>query len=89
MPELIYTQGFVEDLARVQLASKREEIFGHIDLLADFPELGSANVPESIMQSYGIRIRRLAANPFLIIYEYREDEDAVYLLGLDHQRTAW
>ncbi len=89
MPSLIYTEGFADDMAQVELASKRQEIFRHTDLLSEFPELGSRNLPRSIVQTYGDSVRKLAVKPFLIIYEYREDEDIVYILGLDHQRAAW
>ena len=89
MPELMYTEGFIEDIEQVELESKRKEIFGITDLLSDFPELGSNNLPASIFDCYGGSVRKLAVRPFFIIYEYRESEDAVYLLGLDHQRAAW
>ena len=89
MPELMYTEGFIEDVVQVELESKRKEIFGITDLLSDFPELGSNNLPASIFDCYGGSVRKLAVRPFFIIYEYRESEDAVYLLGLDHQRAAW
>ena len=89
MPELMYTEGFIEDIVQVELESKRKEIFGITDLLSDFPELGSNNLPASIFDCYGGSVRKLAVRPFFIIYEYRESEDAVYLLGLDHPRAAW
>lgn len=89
MPELMYTEGFIEDIVQVELESKRKAIFGITDLLSDFPELGSNNLPASIFDCYGGSVRKLAVRPFFIIYEYRESEDAVYLLGLDHQRAAW
>ena len=89
MPELMYTEGFIEDIVQVELESKRKEIFGITDLLSDVPELGSNNLPASIFDCYGGSVRKLAVRPFFIIYEYRESEDAVYLLGLDHQRAAW
>ena len=79
MPELMYTEGFIEDIVQVELESKRKEIFGITDLLSDFPELGSNNLPASIFDCYGGSVRKLAVRPFFIIYEYRESEDAVYL----------
>ena len=85
----MYTEGFIEDIVQVELESKRKEIFGITDLLSDFPELGSNNLPASIFDCYGGSVRKLAVRPFFIIYEYRESEDAVYLLGLDHQRASW
>lgn len=89
MPELIYTEGFIEDAKVIALESKLAEVRASVDLLADFPELGSQSLPEFIVHLYGNRVRKLAVKPFLVIYEYRPEENEVYLLGLDHERTAW
>ena len=40
MPELVFTEGFIEDARVVALEGKLAEIRGTIDLLGDFPELG-------------------------------------------------
>ncbi|HIW75639.1 MULTISPECIES: type II toxin-antitoxin system RelE/ParE family toxin [Gordonibacter] len=89
MPELIYTEGFVADVAQIRFESKRNEIKRRVDLLSGFPELGSPNLPRSLVEQYGDTVRKLVVSPFLIVYEYHEDEDTVYLLGLIHQRSAW
>lgn len=88
MVRIIYTDAFIEDMLGVKLASKRDEILGKVDLLSDFPDLGSANVPKSIRQEYGSSIRKLVVSPFDIVYEYDQDAQAVYVLGLVHQRAA-
>lgn len=88
MARLVYTEGFVDDLARVERASKRDEIFHYAAMLADFPKAGSPNVAASVVEEYGSALRKLAVRPFLVVYEYREDEDAVYFLGLVHQKKA-
>ncbi len=88
MASLVYTEGFVDDVARVELPSKRAEIFHYAAMLADFPEAGSPNVAASVADEFGNGIRKLAVRPFLIVYEYREVDDAVYFLGLVHQKRA-
>ena len=57
MPELMYTEGFIEDIVQVELESKRKEIFGITDLLSDFPKLGSIFSPASIFDCYGGSVR--------------------------------
>lgn len=89
MPKIFYTEGFINDVAQVETVGKRNEIRRKVDLLSDFPDLGSSNLPRSITVRYGNTVRKLIAPPFLIVYEYHRDEDAVYVLGLDHQRSAW
>lgn len=89
MAELIYTEGFITDMIKVEQATKRAEIMRTVDLLSSFPELGSSNMPLSIRERFETKIRKLAVNPFLVIYEYDQQNDAVYIYGLDHQREAW
>ncbi len=88
MARLVYTEGFADDVARVELTRTREEIFRHVAMLADFPKAGSSNVATSVIDEFGSDIRKLAVRPFLIVYEYREAENVVYLLGLVHQKRA-
>ena len=87
MYEIRYTEAFIEDAASVSLESKRHEIRRRVEQLASFPEMGSANLPESIRARYGSDVRKLVVNPFLVIYEV--SDDAVEMLGIVHQRAAW
>ena len=88
MARLVYTEGFVDDVARVELPGKRDEIFRYVAMLADFPEAGSPVVAASVADRFGNGVRKLAVRPFLVVYEYRKAEDAVYFLGLVHQKRA-
>ena len=89
MPEIRYAEQFIEDAASVRLATKRQELRSRIEQLADFPKIGSPNLPESVVRQYGDNVRKLAVNPFIVIYEIDKDDDAVNVLGLIHQRAAW
>lgn len=89
MSELIYTEGFIADIAQIRFESKRNEIKRHVDLLSGFPELGASTLPRPLVEQHGTTVRKLVVSPFLIVYEYREEEDVVYLLGLIYQRSAW
>ena len=89
MADVVYTDAFIEDMLSVQLEDKRNEIFQRVDLLSSFPELGSANIPNSIAKRHGDNMRKLVVDPFDVVYEYSPSEDAVYVLGLIHQRAAW
>lgn len=89
MAEVVYTEQFASDLALVELDSKVDEILSLTDLLEEIPELGSKNLPASIRRSYGESVRKLVVDPFDIVYEYDQDAEAVYVLGIVHQRAAW
>ena len=89
MARLVYSDAFIEDMTTVALASERNEIFDKADLLSDFPDLGSANVPSSIRSRFGDSVRKLVVSPFDIVYEYDRASESAYLLGLVHQRAAY
>lgn len=89
MAKLVYADAFLNDLVAVEQASKRDEIFDKVDLLADFPDLGSANLPVSILSRYGTTVRKLVVSPFDVVYEYDPASDEVHVLGLIHQRSAY
>ena len=89
MPEIRYAEQFIADAQSIRLASKREEVKRRVEQLADFPEIGSANLSESIVERYGPNVRKLVVNPFLVVYEIDAPADAVNVLALIHQRAAW
>ena len=89
MPKIRFSEQFINDVAKVRESKKRAEIRKFIDLLEDLPEIGSANLPDSIISEYGDNVRRLVVNPFLIVYEYEKDSDLVNVLGLIHAKQAW
>ena len=89
MARLVYADAFIEDMTAVELSSKRDEIFDKIDLLSDFPDLGSANIPTSIRLRFGSSVRKLVVSPFDVVYEHDQASDSVNVLGLVHQRAAF
>ena len=89
MPEIRYAEQFIENAASVRLATKRQELRSRIEQLAEFPEIGLPKLPESVVRQYGDNVRKLVVNPFIVIYEIDENDDAVNVLGLMRQRAAW
>ena len=88
MPELRYTEQFIEDASSIRLDSKRREVRRRIEQLLDFPEIGSANLPDSIVKRFGSDVRKLIIDPFIVVYEFDRTADAVNILALIHQRAA-
>ena len=89
MARLIYSDAFIEDMLTVELENKREEILTKVDLLSNFPDLGSRNIPDSIRARYGDSVRKLVTSPFDVVYEHDASSDTVHVLGLIHQRAAF
>ena len=87
MNQIIYTDGFLEDMLQVQTQKLEDEIFDTIDLRPHIAIMGSTNLPDSIVMRYGANVRKLPIKPFDVIYEITDDEDFV-VLGMIHQRSA-
>lgn len=87
MNQIIYTDGFLEDMLQVQTQKLEDEIFDTIDLLPHIAIMGSTNLPDSIAMRYGTNVRKLPIKPFDVIYEITDDKDFV-ILGMIHQRSA-
>lgn len=87
MSQILYDDGFFDDLTRVASSKMEERIFHAIDLLPAVPVLSSTNLPASIAQIYGNHVRKLPVGPFDVIYEILDDGDFL-VLGIIHQRAA-
>ena len=54
-----------------------------------FGEFGSSNIPQSIREQFGDGVRKVAVNPFDLIYTYYPEQDLVHIEALIHQRAVW
>lgn len=85
---LVYAEQFVEDMVQVGSAAKRKHILDVCGQLAEFPLMGSADVPFSLLRSYGPGLRKLSVRPFVMVCRYDEDVDTAYVPGLAHSRAV-
>ena len=46
-------------------------------------------MPESIRSEFGAGVRKLAVNPFDLVYTYDAERDIVFIEAPIRQRTAW
>lgn len=88
MARLEYSERFADDLARVSSPRVEERILGLLDSLDPLPELGSRNLPPSVRERFGEGVRKVAANPFDLVYTYYPEDDLVRVEDLVHQRLA-
>lgn len=52
-------------------------------------DIDSKAVPESIRSEFGAGVRKLAVNPFDLVYTYDAERDIAFIEALIHQRAAW
>ncbi|MBM6683156.1 hypothetical protein [Collinsella intestinalis] len=88
MSRVIFADAFVDALADVQSERVAQRIIRLVSYLEDMPELGSADLPESVKRRYGVRARKLVATPFDILCTYDAELDEVHVDGLVHQRAV-
>lgn len=88
MPRLEYSYRFADDLAAIYSASLETRILAYLDNIRAFAEFGSRNVPASIREEFGEGVRKVAVNPFDLIYTLDEENGIAYIEALVHQRAA-
>ena len=64
-------------------------IFDILDTIEAAGDIGSNAVPESIRSEFGAGVRKLAVNPFDLVYAYDAERDIVFIEATIRQRAAW
>ena len=88
MPRLEYSERFAEDLARVTSGKVEARVYAALDNIEAFGEFGSRIVPDSIREDFGEGVRKVAVNPFDLVYTHYPEKDLVRVEALVHQRAA-
>ncbi|MEG1561338.1 MAG: hypothetical protein RR323_02920 [Raoultibacter sp.] len=86
--ELRITAEFVEDTTHIYSERVFNRVYDDIDKLRFVSELGSRNVPSSVLQRYGEKARKLVMSSFDIIYTYDKSANIIEVKALVHQRNA-
>ena len=89
MPRLEFSERFVEDMALVESPKLEARILADLDNIEMFGEFGSSNVPDSIKGEFGDGVRKVAANPFDLVYTFYPERNLVRVEALVHQKAAW
>ncbi len=89
MPRLEFSERFADDLARVTSKKLEARIFASLDHIEMFGEFGSRSIPDSIQQEFGEGVRKVALNPFDLVYTYYPKRELVRVEALVHQKAAW
>jgi len=86
--EVLYANTFFAEIEQVETKRVRDNILDATELLAVIPEMGSTNLPKSIVEKYGPDVRKLVVSPFLVLYKLLP-ADRVLVLGVMHNRAAY
>ena len=88
MPRLEYSERCAKDLARVTSPKVEARVYEALDNIEAFEDFGSRLVPESIRSEFGAGVRKVAVNPFDLVYTCYPDEGVARIEALVHQRMA-
>lgn len=88
MTKLLYSDRFASGLAWVTSANIERKIFDILDVIEGTGDIGSKAVLESIRSEFGAGVRKLAVNPFNLVYTCDTERDIVFIEAPIHQRTA-
>ena len=88
MPKIEFSEKFVSDFAVITSTKLEQRILSNLDNIEMFAEYGSPNLPASIKEKFGGDIRKIAVNPFDLIYTYYADSDLCRIEALIHQKSA-
>ena len=88
MPRLEFSERFVEDMALIESPKLEARILTDLDNIEMFGEFGSANVPAFVKREFGDGVRKVAVNPFDLVYTLYADENLARIEALVHRRMA-
>lgn len=88
MPKMEYAERFADDLSSVTSPKAENRILEYLNNIERFGEFGSSMVPASIKEEFGEGVRKVAVNPFDLVYTLYPEQDLVRVEALVHQRAA-
>ncbi len=86
---LRYTEQFLDDASTIYSKRMEKRLRLTLQMIEMFPESGSRNLPASIIEAFGLQVRKCAVGPFDVIYEYDPSSEMVILHGLVSQKQAY
>lgn len=76
------SEEFIEGLARVWSPRVLDHIQSVVSLLPANPQMGSADVRDSLLRRYGVGLRKLSVSTYVIVYRF--DGEVVDVLALEY-----
>lgn len=89
--EVIITESFKADVLAMVASEKVYDQIAKVvgEILPIIPTIGSNDIPLFVSEKFGDAVRCAFVKPFLIVYEYDEASQKVYVYGLMHERQAY
>lgn len=88
MTELRVTDRYIRSVRQVTSARLQKRLEDLVTLVEQVPTVGSTLNRPWLQSEFGSRCLALDLKPFLLVYEYNEEDDTVALYGVVHQRQV-
>ena len=92
MPQIIYTDEFVEDVERLYmfLVEKSQQVAQKFAILLEQKIILLATIPNAFefFGEFRLYFLEFGSGGYAILYDYQEDDDALLLLRIKHQKEA-
>jgi len=88
MSKIVFTESYFDTILQITSKRVQNRLLDLLDLLQEVPTFGSRKVRESLRQRFGESCMTADLSPFLLVFEYKEGVDTVYVYGIVHQRSV-
>lgn len=88
MAELVFADSYFETVGQITSRRLQDRLLDLLSLMSEVPTFGSRKVRGSLKDRFGDCCMTADLSPFLLVFEYDEEHDVVYVYGIVHQRAV-
>lgn len=88
MAELEFAESYFDTVEQITSKRLRQRLLKLLEIMQDAPTFGSRKVRDSLKERFGGNCMTADLSPFLLVFEYFEDDDIVRVYGIVHQRSV-
>ena len=88
MAKIVFTKSYFDTIGQITSKRLQDRLLNLLDLIEEVPTFGSRKVRGSLRQRFGEGCMTAYLAPFLLVFEYSEESDTVYVYGIVHQRSV-
>ena len=88
MAELVFADSYFEAVGQITSRQLQDRLLDLLGLMREVPTFGSRKVRGSLKERFGDNCMTADLSPFLVVFEYDEEQDIVFVYGIVHQRSV-
>lgn len=87
MAKLLIADSFLDSLAELDEPTE-QAVWSKLELVSAVPGCGSSLASDSLRRTYGPACLKVAVKTYVVLYDYDEHADEVYVFGIVPQRRV-